>query len=478
MAKAFKDDRDIPILELLLCLGDMAVVSMGFLCLHRAYGDISFRHYNHIQYIFGYPVPFLHIDAALLAAALFMITGVFFGLYSIRNRLSRDGQFGRIMTVWIVVLSLFLLFAYITKTSSVFSRVAVVAWMLMVPFLLNLERHIIYAVHHFLTREHGNVPVALVGCGESAQYFLEQLRLEKSLGIEVQGIYLPTGSESIVCENALVKGDIKQMVLDVQGNRYREVYIAMPTQSEMDIAYVFEELSDCSVPVYFVPDRITANLMSSRMFHLRGMPVIGVYDAMDRPEILLKRIEDIVISGIILCLMALPMLAIAILVKLGSKGPVFFRQWRYGLGGEPIEVWKFRSMTVCDDGDVIVQATKNDSRVTKVGAFLRRTSLDELPQFLNVLRGDMSIVGPRPHAISHNELYRKKIMGYMLRHLVKPGITGWAQVNGWRGETDTLEKMEKRVQYDLEYIKNWSLWFDLKIIALTALKGLSGKNAY
>jgi putative colanic acid biosynthesis UDP-glucose lipid carrier transferase len=199
---------------------------------------------------------------------------------------------------------------------------------------------------------------------------------------------------------------------------------------------------------------------------------------MNRQEILLKRIEDIVISGIILCLIALPMLVIALAVKLTSKGPILFCQRRYGMGGEPIEVWKFRSMTVCDDGDVIVQATKNDSRVTKVGAFLRRTSLDELPQFLNVLRGDMSIVGPRPHAISHNEMYRKKIMGYMLRHLVKPGITGWAQVNGWRGETDTLEKMEKRVQYDLEYIKNWSLWFDLKIIALTALKGLSGKNAY
>ncbi|RME08664.1 MAG: exopolysaccharide biosynthesis polyprenyl glycosylphosphotransferase, partial [Bacteroidetes bacterium] len=168
----------------------------------------------------------------------------------------------------------------------------------------------------------------------------------------------------------------------------------------------------------------------------------------------------------------------ALAVKLSSKGPVLFKQRRYGLDGQIVEVWKFRSMTVTEDGDNIRQARKNDPRVTPVGSFLRRTSLDELPQFINVLQGRMSIVGPRPHAVAHNEQYRKLIKGYMWRHKVKPGITGWAQVNGWRGETDTLEKMKKRVEYDLDYIRRWSLWLDLKIILLTVFKGFVGKNAY
>jgi putative colanic acid biosynthesis UDP-glucose lipid carrier transferase len=172
------------------------------------------------------------------------------------------------------------------------------------------------------------------------------------------------------------------------------------------------------------------------------------------------------------------MAIIAIAIKLTSPGPILFKQRRYGLGGEEILVWKFRSMNVCEDGKEVNQAQKEDSRFTPIGKFIRRTSLDELPQFFNVLSGSMSIVGPRPHAIAHNELYRSQIEGYMLRHLVKPGITGLAQVNGWRGETDTNEKMEKRVEYDLQYLRTWSLLLDLKIIALTIIKGFINKNAY
>jgi putative colanic acid biosynthesis UDP-glucose lipid carrier transferase len=165
-------------------------------------------------------------------------------------------------------------------------------------------------------------------------------------------------------------------------------------------------------------------------------------------------------------------------VKLTSPGPALFRQRRYGLNGEVIDVLKFRTMNVLEDGDVIKQATSNDPRITKLGAFLRRTNLDELPQFFNVLEGSMSIVGPRPHAVAHNELYRKKIRGYMLRHKVKPGITGWAQINGWRGETDTLDKMERRVEHDLDYIRNWSLLWDFQIIFMTVFGAGSRKNAY
>jgi putative colanic acid biosynthesis UDP-glucose lipid carrier transferase len=175
---------------------------------------------------------------------------------------------------------------------------------------------------------------------------------------------------------------------------------------------------------------------------------------------------------------ALPMLVIALAVKLSSPGPAIFKQRRYGLNGEVLYVWKFRSMTVCEDGVDVLQAKQGDPRTTRLGAFLRRTSLDELPQFINVLQGTMSVVGPRPHAVAHNEEYRNLIHGYMLRHKVKPGITGLAQVNGWRGETDTLDKMQKRVVCDLEYIQKWSLWLDLKIVWMTIAGGFKGKNAY
>lgn len=191
-----------------------------------------------------------------------------------------------------------------------------------------------------------------------------------------------------------------------------------------------------------------------------------------------KRLEDIIISLCIIVLISPVLIAISLAVKVSSPGPIIFRQTRYGMDGKPIKVWKFRSMTVMENDSAIKQATKNDIRVTKTGRFLRRTSLDELPQFFNVLWGGMSIVGPRPHAVAHNEQYRSIIEGYMLRHKVKPGITGWAQINGWRGETDTIEKMQKRVEYDLEYIREWSIWFDLKIIFLTVFKGFVNKSAY
>lgn len=237
-------------------------------------------------------------------------------------------------------------------------------------------------------------------------------------------------------------------------------------------------LADTSTQVPYVPDIFTFNLINSRIRDIGGIPVISVYDKpLDSVGRTLKRLEDIVIIALVLMLISVPMV-IAAIVKLGSPGPVLFRQRRYGLNSDEIMVWKFRTMTVCEDGTDIRQATRGDTRVTRVGSFLRKTSLDELPQFINVMHGTMSIVGPRPHAIAHNEMYRNEIEGYMQRHLVKPGITGWAQINGWRGETDTTEKMQKRVEYDMHYIRNWSIWFDLKIILLTILRGFVGTNVY
>lgn len=192
----------------------------------------------------------------------------------------------------------------------------------------------------------------------------------------------------------------------------------------------------------------------------------------------MKRSTDIILAGLVLAFLSPVMSLIALGVKLSSPGPVFFKQSRYGLNGQHIIVYKFRSMTVMEDGHTVLQAKRNDSRVTKFGAFLRRTSLDELPQFINVLQGRMSIVGPRPHAVAHNEHYRKLISGYMLRHKVKPGITGWAQIHGLRGETDTLDKMKKRVEYDLQYLKIWSLGLDLRIILRTTLVFFQNRNVF
>jgi len=209
------------------------------------------------------------------------------------------------------------------------------------------------------------------------------------------------------------------------------------------------------------------------------VPLVSVFDSsIIGASLLIKRLEDLLLGSLILLLISPLMLGIAVAVKLTSPGPVFFKQRRYGLHGQVIEVWKFRSMSVLEDDQNVRQARKNDPRITPLGAFLRGTSLDELPQFFNVLQGTMSIVGPRPHAVAHNEEFRKLIHGYMLRHKVKPGITGWAQVNGWRGETNVIEKMEKRVEYDLYYINNWSVWLDLKIILKTIFGGMRGKNAY
>jgi putative colanic acid biosynthesis UDP-glucose lipid carrier transferase len=191
-----------------------------------------------------------------------------------------------------------------------------------------------------------------------------------------------------------------------------------------------------------------------------------------------KRAEDLVLGGVALLVLGVPMLLIALAVKLSSRGPVLFRQRRYGIGGAEIDVFKFRTMRVQENGATVTQAQKHDPRVTPLGRVLRRSSLDELPQLLNVIRGEMSLIGPRPHAVAHNELYRQQIVEYMLRHKVKPGITGWAQVNGWRGETDTLRKMVYRVEHDLFYIRNWSAWLDLKILWLTVFGRAVRRNAY
>jgi putative colanic acid biosynthesis UDP-glucose lipid carrier transferase len=257
------------------------------------------------------------------------------------------------------------------------------------------------------------------------------------------------------------------------------VYLALPLRAENRVREIVEALQDTTASLYIVPDVFIFSLLQANTTDLRGIPLISLWETpFYGINSMVKRIEDIILSIVILLITFPLILIISLGVKLSSKGPIIFKQRRYGLDGKEILVYKFRTMKMLEDGPDVPQATRDDPRVTPFGSFLRRTSMDELPQFLNVLKGSMSIVGPRPHAVAHNEYYRRRIRGYMLRHKVRPGITGWAQVNGFRGETETLEKMEKRIEYDLEYLCRWSVVFDIKIIFLTLFLPLKDHHAY
>ncbi|HEY8708693.1 MAG TPA: undecaprenyl-phosphate glucose phosphotransferase, partial [Burkholderiaceae bacterium] len=274
-------------------------------------------------------------------------------------------------------------------------------------------------------------------------------------------------------------GGLKDVAAYITEHGVREVYITLPLGSQPRIVELLEDVQGTTASLFFVPDVFGISIIQGRLQDMNGVPVVGICETpFTGTNELVKRISDIVLGTIILIFISPMLLAIAIGVKLTSSGPVIFKQRRNGLDGGEIVVYKFRSMTAQDNGPVVRQAIKDDPRITRFGAFIRRTSLDELPQFINVLQGRMSIVGPRPHAVAHNEEYRRLIKAYMVRHKVKPGITGWAQVNGHRGETDTIEKMQARVEYDLEYLRNWSLGLDLQIIVRTIRLVFFDQHAY
>jgi putative colanic acid biosysnthesis UDP-glucose lipid carrier transferase len=389
----------------------------------------------------------------------------------------------QVCIAWVSMLLIALFAAYVLKTSEDFSRRAVVTWLVLTPVLLCVFRlGLRLFLRHARSSGRNFRRIAIAGTGPAAIAIARNIAVNPWMGMQLQGFY--DDSEAVHSRpvqdiDAEVCGNLPLLISNAKDGQFDEIFIALPMRAEMESKLLVQALADTSTQVQYVPDIFTFNLINSRVRDIGGIPVISVYDSpLDSIGRLMKRVEDVVISLLILLLIAVPMAMIALAVKLHSPGPVLFRQRRYGLNGDEFLVWKFRSMTVCEDGGIVQQATRDDVRITRLGSFLRKTSLDELPQFFNVLQGTMSIVGPRPHAIAHNEMYRKEIEGYMQRHLVKPGITGWAQINGWRGETDTTEKMQKRVEYDMHYIRNWSVWFDLKIILLTVMRGFIGRNAY
>jgi putative colanic acid biosynthesis UDP-glucose lipid carrier transferase len=320
----------------------------------------------------------------------------------------------------------------------------------------------------------------IAGASVLGQALAEQIRSTPYLGIEVAGFFDDRSDRRLEgARGELVLGRVDELADYVKSHDVDLIYLTLPMTSQPRILRLLEALHDTTASIYFAPDIFLFDLIQARMDTIGGIPVVAVCETpFQGMNALVKRLSDIVLSLVILALIAPLLAAIALGVKLTSPGPVLFRQRRYGLDGKEIVVYKFRSMRVAEDGTHVRQATRDDPRVTPFGAFLRRTSLDELPQFVNVLQGRMSIVGPRPHAVAHNEMYRKLISRYMVRHKVRPGITGWAQVNGLRGETETVEKMKARIEYDLDYLRHWSLKLDLAIIWKTIFVVLRKQDAY
>lgn len=388
---------------------------------------------------------------------------------------------GRFACSWLLILASLFLLGVVSGFEYYFYPTYLIVWSITAPITL--------LALHWLVRQliipHSDIDAKarrtiIVGANSAGLALRRSIKDNNHLKMEFVGFFDDREIERLP---GVIPDEIMGRVSDipdfVKKHNIHNIYISLPMTSQPRVMKLFDELQDSTISIYFIPDFFIFDLIQAHFDYVAGVPVVCIRDSPFKGlRGVVKRFSDIIFSLCILAMIWPIMLVVACAVKLTSKGPVLFKQKRYGADGNSINVYKFRSMTVMEDGDSVKQATKNDSRLTPIGGFLRKTSLDELPQFLNVLEGSMSIVGPRPHANAHNEYYRKLIKGYMVRHKVKPGITGWAQVNGFRGETETLDKMEQRVDYDLDYLRCWSLWMDLKIIILTISLVLKRKNAY
>ncbi|MDE2051379.1 MAG: undecaprenyl-phosphate glucose phosphotransferase [Gammaproteobacteria bacterium] len=441
-----------PALVALLKQLDPVIVVLSLFCCELAYGER--------------PTP------ALMALALltYIISSQLVG----RLGTAEASSFGhwdfarsytRVLLQWIALVGTLLLAGVAFKVTYIFSRPAFLTWFVATPLALG-GTHLLRRRVNWLV-EHGTAAARYIIIG------VNEVGVELSRRLPPSGFMGYFDFRSIdrlthITDPEKLAGHCRDTANFVRQHGIKVVYIALPLANVPRMSELVNALRDTTASVYFVPDAFAFDLIQGRLVAINGMPALSVCETpLHGMEAVFKRAMDIVISGLGLLFLSPLLLLVAAAVKLTSRGPVLFRQRRYGLDGEEIVVYKFRSMRVCEDGAVVTQATKEDPRITRVGAVLRKTSIDELPQLLNVLQGKMSLVGPRPHAVAHNELYRKLINGYMIRHKVRPGITGLAQVNGLRGETETLEKMSERVRYDLEYLRHWSPWLDIKILFQT-----------
>ncbi len=386
-----------------------------------------------------------------------------------------------IFTSWLSLLFILLLCGYATRSLGLFKLEVMMWWALATPVLQFAAVFLGgVALRHVASLPENRRAAVVVGAGSLGVKVARAFEAQGGVGVRFLGYFDDRADDRVdVDATGSRLGNLKQVAAYVREHGVNEVYITLPLGSQPRIVELMEQVQGTTASVFFVPDVFGISIIQGRLQDMNGIPVVGLCETpFTGTNRLVKRTSDLVLGSIITLLISPLFLAIAIGVRLTSPGPAIFKQRRNGLDGKEVVVYKFRSMRTQDDGTVVKQATKDDPRITPFGAFLRRTSLDELPQFINVLQGRMSIVGPRPHAVAHNEQYRQLIKAYMVRHKVKPGITGWAQIHGHRGETDTIEKMQARVEYDLEYLRNWSLGLDLQIIARTIKLVFFDRHAY
>lgn len=417
------------------------------------------------------------LSTPALIASLLAFSLTFPGRRRLQDTLGRSIL--DIVLSWLLIAGLILFLGYATRSLKLFYQETLVGWLWVGPLALVATHMLLRAATPWLMSLQGQTKRAvIVGMNDQGVQLAERIAGNAYSNLEVLGFFDDrTRNRLPAVASQRLLGPIKGLAEYAKTHRVNAIYLSLPMATQPRILNILDDLRDTTASVYFVPDMFVTDLIQGRMDSVCDMPVVSVCDTpFTGTNGLIKRGSDIVLSLLILMLISPILIGIALAVKFTSPGPIIFKQRRYGLDGEEIMVYKFRSMTVCEDGDKIKQAQRNDNRFTPIGGFLRKSSLDELPQFINVLQGRMSIVGPRPHAVAHNELYRKLIKGYMVRHKVKPGITGWAQVNGLRGETETLDKMQARIDYDLDYLRHWSLGFDLKIILMTV--GVVFKDQY
>jgi len=382
---------------------------------------------------------------------------------------------------WLLILAILLGIGYLTHYSSEIPRRIALTWVCITPVVLvmlsvglhELSRRVIYDPARARR-------VAFLGCNDVSVALANRIQSSPELGLSVQGFFDDRRRERLCVSGAArMLGTLGDLAGYVHRRGIDVIFVALPVRHIQRVANLLDELRDTTASIYYVPDVFVFDLIQARTGEILGIPVVALCETpFCGYRGMVKRIMDVALAALVLVLAAPLMLTIALAVKRSSPGPILFKQRRYGLDGEEIIVYKFRTMTVAEDGARVVQAKRDDDRITPLGRFLRRHSLDELPQLINVLQGRMSLVGPRPHAVAHNEEYRKLIKGYMVRHKVPPGITGLAQVHGFRGETVRVEEMQARVEYDLEYLRRWSPLLDFKILALTGLRLLRDEKAY
>ncbi|MCW5626462.1 MAG: undecaprenyl-phosphate glucose phosphotransferase [Burkholderiales bacterium] len=420
----------------------------------------------------------------MLAVLGFFVSSQFFeriDLFRLRPiellvRAARDVLFAWPLTVAIIAFII-----YASHYNDIYRTDVLVAWFVITPVPLVLAHLAAHFVLRRLSRsEAAQKRVVVIGASRLGLRVMDTITSDPLLGVEMLGFFDDRHARRLPDLNGYsLVGNIESVPAFVRDNNINLVFISLPMVAQPRILKLLDDLRDCTASIYFLPDIFAFDLIQARFDEINGMPLVAVCETpYSGVNAALKRAFDIICTSLGLLLIWPVLLVCAVGVRLSSPGPIIFKQRRYGLDGREILVYKFRTMTVTEDGATVTQATKGDKRVTKLGGFLRKTSLDELPQLFNVLAGSMSLVGPRPHAIAHTEQYRKLIKGYMLRHKVRPGITGWAQVNGYRGETDTIDKMRARVEHDLYYLRNWSLSFDLWIIVRTFLVLFRDKAAY